>query len=282
MTRTMLMTTVALVAATPSFAAPATPAAAVSAMSASNPFAKPSALPFQTVDYATIKDSDYLPAFLAGMAQNKREIDSIANQKAAPTFDNTLGRLENSGLMLERVQLAFSAVAGANTNDTLDAVDTKTAPLLAQHRDYLYLNKKLFARVKSLHDRQASLKLTAEQSKLLDVYYQGFVHAGAQLGPDKQVQLKALNKRISSLESAFGQKLRIGIVSLDQRRFQRLDRVPSLGRGDPDAGEQAGDRGCREEEPAVAALSERHGRWMSVIVRKRIGAPTQSPQAEAP
>jgi peptidyl-dipeptidase Dcp len=176
-------------------------------MSATNPLAKPSTLPFQTPDYARIKDSDYLPAFMAGMAQNKREIDAIANQKAAPTFDNTLGALEKSGLMLERVALTFSAVAGANTNDTLDAVDTKTAPLLAQHRDYLFLNKKLFARVKSLHDRQASLGLNAEQAKLLDVYYKQFVHAGAQLDPAKQVQLKALNSRISSLESAFGQKL---------------------------------------------------------------------------
>ena len=207
MTRTLLMTTVALAIAAPSLAAAPHAAAAASPVGMANPFAKPSPLPFQTPDYAQIKDSDYLPAFLAGMAQNKREIDTIANQKATPTFDNTLGALENSGLMLERVALTFSAVSGANTNDTLDAVDTKTAPLLAQHRDYLFLNKKLFARVKSLHDRQASLKLTPEQAKLLDVYYQQFIHAGAQLGPDKQVELKAFNKRISSLESAFGQKL---------------------------------------------------------------------------
>ena len=206
MTRILLLTTVAL--AIPGAAVSAAPkVAAPTAMAAGNPFAKPSALQFQMPDYAHIKDSDYLPAFMAGMAQNKREIDNIANQKAAPTFDNTLGALELSGLMLERVALTFSAVAGANTNDTLDAVDTKTAPLLAQHRDYLFLNAKLFARVKSLHDRQASLGLNPEQAKLLDVYYQQFVHAGAQLGPDKQVRLKALNKRISTLESSFGQKL---------------------------------------------------------------------------
>jgi peptidyl-dipeptidase Dcp len=207
MTRTLLLATAALAIAGPALAAAPKHAAPVAAMSATNPLAKPSTLPFQTPDYARIKDSDYLPAFMAGMAQNKREIDAIANQKAAPSFDNTLGALEKSGLMLERVALTFSAVAGANTNDTLDAVDTKTAPLLAQHRDYLFLNKKLFARVKSLHDRQASLGLNAEQAKLLDVYYKQFVHAGAQLDPAKQVQLKALNSRISSLESAFGQKL---------------------------------------------------------------------------
>lgn len=207
MIRTLLMTTAALAIATPALAAPSKSAAPTAAMAATNPFAKPSSLPYQTPDYARIKDSDYLPAFIAGMAQNKREIDAITNQKAAPTFDNTLGALENSGLMLERVALTFSAVAGANTNDTLDAVDTKTAPLLAQHRDYLFLNKKLFARVKSLHDRQASLRLNPEQARLLEVYYQQFVHAGAELAPAKQVELKAYNKRLSSLESSFGQKL---------------------------------------------------------------------------
>ena len=207
MIRTFLMTSAALAIATPALAAPTKAAAPSAAMAATNPFAKPSSLPYQTPDYARIKDGDYLPAFIAGMAQNKREIDAIANQKAAPTFDNTLGALENSGLMLERVALTFSAVAGANTNDTLDAVDTKTAPLLAQHRDYLFLNKKLFARVKSLHDRQASLRLNPEQSRLLEVYYQQFVHAGAELAPARQVELKAYNKRLSSLESSFGQKL---------------------------------------------------------------------------
>ena len=174
---------------------------------ASNPFAKPSTLPYQAPDFARIKDRDYLPAMLAGMKGQKREIDAIANQKAAPTVANTLDAVENSGLLLERAQLAFSAVSGANTDKDLDAVDTTTAPLLAQHRDYIFLNPKLFARIKSLHDRRASLKLTDEQAKLLDVYYQQFVHAGADLPPAKQGELKKLNTRISTLESAFGQKL---------------------------------------------------------------------------
>ena len=174
---------------------------------ASNPFAKPSTLPYQAPDFARIKDRDYLPAMLAGMKGQKREIDAIANQKAAPTVANTLDAVENSGLLLERAQLAFTAVSGANTDKDLDAVDTTTAPLLAQHRDYIFLNPKLFARIKSLHDRRASLKLTDEPAQLLDVYYQQFVHAGADLPPAKQGELKKLNTRISTLESAFGQKL---------------------------------------------------------------------------
>src|SRR4051794_34491785 len=174
---------------------------------ASNPFAKPSTLPFQTPDFSRIKDTDYLPALLAGMAQQKREVTAIANQTAAPTFDNTVAAMERSGRLLERANLAFSAVNGANTNDVLQATDTKTAPLFAAHNDFIYLNAKLFHRFKALHDDQASLNLNPEQAKLLDVYYKLFVHSGAELSPAKQAQLKVLNGRISTLQTQFTQKL---------------------------------------------------------------------------
>src|SRR6185312_6410297 len=170
----LLLTTAALavVGTAPVSAAPRkTSATATATLPASNPFAKSSTLPFQAPDFSRIKDSDYLPAILAGMAQQKREVTAIANNPAAPTFDNTVAQMERSGLLLERATLAFSAVNGANTNDTLQATDTKTSPLLAAHYDFIYLNPKLFQRFKSLHDEQASLNLNPEQAKLLDVYY---------------------------------------------------------------------------------------------------------------
>ncbi|GAC1581459.1 MAG: peptidyl-dipeptidase Dcp [Sphingomicrobium sp.] len=211
MFRTLLAATAVIALASPVAAAPArhreSTNRASSALPASNPFAKPSTLPFQAPDFARIKDSDYLPAMLAGMAQQKAEVLAIANQKAPPTFDNTIAAHERSGLLLERTQLAFSAVNGANTNDTLQAVDTRTAPLLAAHNDFIFLNAKLFARVKSLHDRQASLGLDAEQAKLLQVQYDRFVHSGALLSPVKQAQLKTLNLRLGTLQSSFTQKL---------------------------------------------------------------------------
>src|SRR5438270_12119341 len=206
----LLVATAAIAVAAPSIAAPAPKKAAATAsatFTASNPFAKASTLPLQTPDFSRIKDSDYLPALLAGMAQQKREVLAIANNPAPPTFNNTLAALERSGQMLERASLALSAVNGANTNDTLQATDTKTSPLLAAHNDLIYLNAKLFARVKYLHDHQAELNLNPEQAKLLDVYYKQFVHAGAQLPPAKQAELKALNQRLSSLSTEFGQKL---------------------------------------------------------------------------
>ena len=211
MFRTFLTTTAVIAVATPLVAHPvehrAAPAAMTAALPASNPFAKPSTLPFQAPDFASIKDSDYLPAMIAGMVQQKAEVMAIANQKALPTFDNTLAAMERSGTLLERAQLAFSAVQGANTNDALDAVDTKTSPLLAAHRDFIFLNPKLFARVQSLYHRQASLGLDTEQAKLLQVTYGQFVHSGALLSPAKQAELKKLNLRIGTLQTAFGQKL---------------------------------------------------------------------------
>jgi len=209
--RNLLLASAALAVATaaqPALAAPAKAKPAASAtLPASNPFAQPSALPFQAPDFAKIKDSDYLPALLAGMAQQKREVMAIANNPAPPTFGNTVVAMERSGLLLERANLAFQAVNGANTNDTLQATDTKTSPLFAAHNDFIFLNAKLYQRFKTLHDNQASLGLNAEQAKVLDVYYKQFVHAGAELPPAKQAELKAMNTRLSTLQTQFTQKL---------------------------------------------------------------------------
>ena len=210
MIRNLLFATAAVAVATSNVAAAAPRKAAPAAsagLPASNPFAQPSTLPFDTPDFSRIKDSDYLPALLAGMAQQKAEVTAIANQKTTPTFQNTVEAMEKSGLLLERANNAFNAVNGANTNDTLQATDTKTAPLFAAHNDFIYLNAKLFQRFKYLHDHQASLNLNPEQAKLLDVYYKQFLHSGAELSPAKQAQLKVMNKRLSTLQTQFSQKL---------------------------------------------------------------------------
>ena len=207
MLRALLLAGVALgVTITPAVAAPAKKSSATT-LPASNPFAKPSTLPFQTPDFSKIKDSDYLPALLAGMAEQKREVAAIANNPAEPSFNNTLVALERSGALLDRTQNVFSAVNGANTNDTLQTTDTKTAPLLAQHDDYIYLNPKLFQRVETLYSKRENLGLNPEQARLLKVYYDKFVKAGAKLDPAKQAQLKELNAHISTLETQFAQTL---------------------------------------------------------------------------
>jgi peptidyl-dipeptidase Dcp len=211
MIRALLFATASLAVSAPVTAAPTHKAAAASAtLPASNPFAKPSTLPLQAPDFSKIKDRDYLPALLAGIAQQKAEIARITNSPAKPTFDNTVTAMERSGQMLERANLAFQAVNAADTDDILQETDTKISPQWApeySHPDYIYLDTKLFQRFKYLHDHQAELNLNPEQAKLLDVYYEQFVHSGAELSAAKQAQLKTMNTRLSTLETAFNQKL---------------------------------------------------------------------------
>ena len=175
-----------------------------------NPFAKASTLPFEAPPFDTIEDSDYQPAIEQGMAIQIREIEAIADNDVAPTFDNTVGAMEKSGRMLERANLAFFAVVQANTNDTLDAVQTEEAPRLSQHNDAIFLNPELFQRVKTLYDTRDTLNLTPEQLQVLTLYYNNFAHAGALLsGPDK-AKLRTLNTDIAKLETSFQQKLLAG------------------------------------------------------------------------
>ncbi|HYJ34779.1 MAG TPA: M3 family metallopeptidase [Rhizomicrobium sp.] len=171
------------------------------------PFDAPSSLPYQAPRFDLIKDSDYQPAFEKGMQQQLAEIAGIAGNKAAPTFDNTIVAMERSGRMLERVNNAFFGVVQANTNSALDKVQTAVAPKLAAHSDSIFLNDKLFARVKALYDRRTELKLDPEALQVLTLYYRQFVHAGANLSPKDKERLKAINKRDASLETEFQQKL---------------------------------------------------------------------------
>jgi peptidyl-dipeptidase Dcp len=189
-----------------SFVLLAMPAASAPAPTRS-PFAAASNLPYQAPRFDLIKDSDYQPGYEQGMAIQRSEMERIANNPAAPTFDNTIVAMERSGRMLERVSLAFSGVVGANTNPVLDKVQEVEAPRLAAHQDAIYLNPKLFARVKALYDQRARLRLDPEQRQLLEVYYHQFVHAGAELSEPDKAKLRALNGQISTLETAFQQKL---------------------------------------------------------------------------
>lgn len=175
-----------------------------------NPFATPSTLPYQAPRFDRIKDSDYLPAFLEGMKQQRAEVDAIAGNMAAPTFDNTIVALEKSGRMLDRVNSTFFNVQQANTDPAMDKVQTEVAPKLAAHADAIFLNPKLFARVKVLYDTRASLKLDPEALQVLTLYYRQFVHAGALLSDKDKARLQAINKEDASLETQFQQKLVAG------------------------------------------------------------------------
>jgi len=174
---------------------------------AAGPLDAPSSLPYQAPRFDLIKDKDYQPAFEQGMRQQLAEMETIANNKAEPTFDNTIVAMERSGRLLERVNNTFFGVVQADTNPALDKVQTVEAPKLAAHTDAIYLNEKLFARVKALYDRRAGLKLDSEALQVLTLYYRQFVHAGANLAPKDKARLMEINKRDASLETDFQQKL---------------------------------------------------------------------------
>jgi peptidyl-dipeptidase Dcp len=174
---------------------------------AANPFFAPSALPFHAPPFDRIKDEDYQPAIEAGMAQQLAEIERIADDSAAPTFVNTFLAMERSGRLLDRALQAFRAVSEADTNPALQSAKSALAPKLAAHEDAIHLNKKLFGRIAAVYKQRAALKLDPESMRLVEVTYDEFVHAGANLSDEDQVQLKKLNEEASTLSNDFSMRL---------------------------------------------------------------------------
>ena len=180
---------------------------ATAAIAQENPFAAPSKLPFQAPPFDKIKDSDFLPAIDEGMRLHLAEVERIANSSEAPTFANTIEALERSGAMLNRAQRVFGALTQSNTNPALQKIQSELAPKSAAHRDAIYLNPRLFARVKKLYDDRQHLGLGAEQKRVLEEHYKDFVRAGALLSDADKEKLRALNKEQSQLTTEFRKKV---------------------------------------------------------------------------
>jgi peptidyl-dipeptidase Dcp len=177
------------------------------AAAAAGPFDAPSPLPFHAPQFDKIKDADYQPAFEDAMRRNLAEVARIADNPAPPTFQNTIVALERSGRMLARVSATFDNINGANTDEALQKIDEIEAPRRTANQDAVLLNTRLFARVKAVWDKRASLRLDPESRQLLKIYYQRFVHAGATLSEPDKARLKTLNGKLSSLETAFTHKI---------------------------------------------------------------------------
>src|SRR4051794_16016518 len=168
-----------------------------------NPLLKVSTLPFHAPPFDKIKTGDYKPAIEAGMKQQLAEIKAIADQKAAPTFANTIEAMERSGALLTRASKIFFNLTQSNTNDAFQKVEAEESPKLAAHGDAIYMNPKLYARVKTLYDGRAASGLDAESQYLIERYYKQFVRAGAQLNDADQATLRALNQEESTLTTKF-------------------------------------------------------------------------------
>ncbi|HCF25598.1 MULTISPECIES: M3 family metallopeptidase [unclassified Novosphingobium] len=231
-------------------------------------FAEPSTLPFQAPDFSKIKESDYEPAIEQGITIWLAEIDAIANNPAAPTFDNTMVAMENSGQMLTRVYYVFGALTSANTNDNLDAIDSRMSPKLAAARDAITLNPKLFARIKTLYDARDTLGLAPDQMQVLTLAYENMVRNGANLSDADKARLTDINGQLSTLQTDFGQKLTKGTKD---GALMVTDRKALAGLSDADiaaAEKTAADRGLAKgsfvlsmqnttQQPLAASLTNR-------------------------
>jgi peptidyl-dipeptidase Dcp len=174
---------------------------------AGNPFAAPSPLPFNYPQFDRIRDTDFAPAFDAGMAAEMAEVRRIADNAAAPTFDNTLVALEKAGQLLRRARTAFDNLVSADTNDARNQLRKDYAPRFAAHADAIHLDAKLFARIDALFAKRATLGLDAEGLRLLERYHADYVHAGAKLSEADKQKLKAFNAELATLTSQFSQNV---------------------------------------------------------------------------
>ncbi|MFB2800320.1 M3 family metallopeptidase [Shewanella seohaensis] len=184
-----------------------TKATNVTAVQAQNPLFQASTLQYQAPDFSVIKDEHFQPALEQGIKEHYQEILAIANNPAAPTFDNTIVAMEKSGALLTRASSVFYNLAGSNSNPALRKIQGEMAPKMAAHSDNINLNPALFARIETIYNDRNNLGLTPEAVRLVEVYHQRFIMAGAKLTDEQKVKIRALNEEQSTLTNEFSQRL---------------------------------------------------------------------------
>ena len=171
-----------------------------------NPLLVKSSLPFGAPDFSKIQESDYLPAFEAGIKEQRANIQKIISNKKKPTFQNTILAYENSGILLDRVSNVFFGLTSAHKTPGIAEAQKKVMPLLTDLDNEISFNQKLFERIKYVYDHEYN-KLKGEDKRLTEVIYKGFVRSGALLSPEKMERMKQINTRISDLQEQFGNLL---------------------------------------------------------------------------
>ncbi len=223
------------------------------AFSITSPFASASPLQYQAPPFDRIHDSDYEPGIEEGMKEQLIEIDSIASNPAPATFENTILAMERSGGLLTRVTKVFFGIVGANTDDTLQNILSEVSPKLAAHNDAIYLNDKLFKRVKTIYDHRNRLHLDAVQKFLVWRYYLDFVRAGALLPEPDKAKLRALDQEEATLDTDFQNKLLAaakagGLVISDKKELDGMSDAEIAA-----AAQDARDRGLTSTEGLQSA-----------------------------
>ena len=171
-----------------------------------NVLLKPSPLTFQAPQYDLITKADFIPAFKAGIKEHSDEIAAIANNPEAPTFANTIVAMEKTGAILDRTSRAFFQYSGLLADDEVQKIEEQVMPMLTEHSDNIYMDPKLFARVKAVYEAKDKLTDKVDQ-RLVQHYYDDFVRAGAQLNDQDKAQLRDLNGQLSKLATEFSQNI---------------------------------------------------------------------------
>src|SRR5213595_2910696 len=172
-----------------------------------NPLLTESSLPYQIPPFDKIKDEHFEPAVEAGMREELKEVEAVANNSEKPTFENTIVALERTGRLLDRAERTFENLNACNTNPTLQKIETEIAPKLSAHRDAIHLNGKLFARIQELYEHRDNLGLDPESAYLIERYYKDFVRAGAKLADTDKEKLKKINTELATLQTQFEQNV---------------------------------------------------------------------------
>ncbi|GAA0945078.1 M3 family metallopeptidase [Pseudonocardia zijingensis] len=175
-----------------------------------NPFLTPSPLPFGFPDFDAIREEHFLPAFTAGMAEQRAEVEAITADPGPATFENTVVALERSGATLRRVADVFFTLVGSCSTPGIREIEAQVAPQLAAHADAITLDPVLFTRIEALFAARHDLDLDPESLRLLERMHRDAVRAGARLAPAEQERLKELNAELSALSTEFGTRLLAG------------------------------------------------------------------------
>lgn len=173
----------------------------------SNPFYSKYNTPFEVPPFNLIKNEHYKPAFEKGIADHKKEIEAIVNNKQSPNFENTIMALENSGTLLNKVSTVFYNINSANTSKEIQKIAQELAPLMSAHQDNITLNSELFSKVKAVWEKRSTLNLNIEEAKLLEKTYKRFARNGANLNDASKADLKKLNSQLAVLTLEFGQNM---------------------------------------------------------------------------
>ena len=170
---------------------------------ADNPFLAPYDTPFEAIPFDRIEISHILPAIKAGIQIEEREIADIADNAALATFENTIEPFEKSGEIIMKVSAVLNTYMNVRNDDELQALSEEAYSLLTEHRNNIYLNEKLFTRIKAVYDNTDRTMLTGEQQRLLEIIYKAFVRAGANLSSEGKEKYRELTQQLNKLELKF-------------------------------------------------------------------------------